>query len=437
MMKLIFVKQVALALGLLLLGACHQASSPSPSEPRALSSNDKEASCLSLTQTPKQNLWISWVEKDSVPFQSQFCLCFKQKGSPHFEQTIKIKLPGNPSYMFQNEPKLVAKTEDSLWIVYVDQKKSDHRTHEYTSIIKYLVSGDAGKTWSQPFPFLGITDEHRSLSFLSVIRLPNGHLAFSWMGDSESEKTARANPVPAQPKAFGETMSMGSDSSIPVESRHEGRPLLYAEARGVDQFSTPLLLEKAACPCCRSALAVAPNGRVAIAYRAIRDGSIRDVAYTNKSAGAAYFTVPVVFSGDDWKLEGCPHDGPSMVINNRTNYISYFTGAYNKGVFYSELDTLGHVLNKRKVETSSRYSQVARDEKGNSWLVYNHDYKEESGDRSMVMFWQANQQGAALKVNKEEEGAIASWPVLVSNGQTEKTFSLAWITDGVVWFQNL
>jgi len=70
---------------------------------------------------------------------------------------------------------------------------------------------------------------------------------------------------------------------------------------------------KGTCPCCPTASLVAPDGTVYVAFRNLSDG-YRDIAIGRKKPGQTGFEGPFPVTAPTWKFDGCPHDGPSMVI---------------------------------------------------------------------------------------------------------------------------
>ncbi|HEX3702124.1 MAG TPA: sialidase family protein [Vicinamibacterales bacterium] len=73
------------------------------------------------------------------------------------------------------------------------------------------------------------------------------------------------------------------------------------------------------CYCCKTAL-VSSDGALYAAWRQVYPGNIRDIAFTLSKDGGRTFAPPVRVSQDKWVLEGCPDDGPSMVVD-RTHRI--------------------------------------------------------------------------------------------------------------------
>jgi hypothetical protein len=69
------------------------------------------------------------------------------------------------------------------------------------------------------------------------------------------------------------------------------------------------------CYCCKTALAVAPDGALYAAWRHVYSDNIRDIAMAVSRDGGRTFSEPVRVSEDRWQLNGCPDDGPAIAID--------------------------------------------------------------------------------------------------------------------------
>jgi hypothetical protein len=69
------------------------------------------------------------------------------------------------------------------------------------------------------------------------------------------------------------------------------------------------------CYCCKVAMASAPGGVIAAAWRHVYEGNIRDIAFSISRDGGQSFSPQSRVSTDGWQLAGCPDDGPAMAID--------------------------------------------------------------------------------------------------------------------------
>ena len=99
-------------------------------------------------------------------------------------------------------------------------------------------------------------------------------------------------------------------------------------ARSTDRGATFGKNQKIAgdvCPCCRASIAFDSGKGVYIAWRKVFPVDIRDVVVSTSLDGGNTFQEPVRVAEDNWKLNGCPHSGPSIVPNGNKIYVTWHT----------------------------------------------------------------------------------------------------------------
>ena len=94
------------------------------------------------------------------------------------------------------------------------------------------------------------------------------------------------------------------------------------------------------CFCCKTAVAVDSRGGVYAAWRHVFPGSMRDIAFAKSTDGGRHFSALVRVSEDNWELNGCPEDGPSLAVDSSgTIHIAWATvvndGEPHKALFYT------------------------------------------------------------------------------------------------------
>ena len=73
------------------------------------------------------------------------------------------------------------------------------------------------------------------------------------------------------------------------------------------------LLDDSTCSCCQTD-AVRWAGRVLVAYRDRSPEEIRDIAVSARGKDGQW-SKPRILSADNWKIEGCPVNGPALAVN--------------------------------------------------------------------------------------------------------------------------
>lgn len=172
---------------------------------------------------------------------------------------------------------------------------------------------DGGTTFTGPRP---ITADTTSQRFEIAGVDPDGRVFAAWL-DKRNVAKARA-----------------------AGKAYAGAALAYAWEDGEAGFGDTSIALDNTCECCRLGLAFAGAGRPAVVFRNIFPGSVRDhgvITFHDPRTPGPVRRVSV----DDWKIEACPHHGPSIAIAADGSYhVTWFTdGARRKGLFYARADS--------------------------------------------------------------------------------------------------
>ncbi|KAA3622097.1 MAG: hypothetical protein DWP94_09040 [Flavobacterium sp.] len=90
------------------------------------------------------------------------------------------------------------------------------------------------------------------------------------------------------------------------------------------------LLDDRVCDCCQTASAIGPDDEIIVAYRDRREGEIRDISVVrwDKKDG---WNEPVPIGNDQWKIDGCPVNGPAIDSKGSSAAIAWFTAVGGEG----------------------------------------------------------------------------------------------------------
>jgi hypothetical protein len=226
-------------------------------------------------------------------------------------------------------------------------------------------STDNGASFSRPQPLTADTTSQR---FETAAIAPDGRVFATWL-DKRNVATARA-----------------AGRSYP------GAALAYAWSDDGTSFGKTSIALDNTCECCRLGIAFAGSGRPAIAFRNIFEGSIRDhavVTFKDATTPGPLRRVSV----DDWKLEACPHHGPSLAIAPDGSYhVAWFTdGKARKGLFYARADSADSAFGPPRA-LSSPDRQPARPYVLADGRALHLVWKEFDGTKAQVR-WQVSRDG--------------------------------------------
>jgi hypothetical protein len=91
---------------------------------------------------------------------------------------------------------------------------------------------------------------------------------------------------------------------------------------GAHKQLSDAVIDARVCECCPTAVALAADGPVA-AYRNRSTGEIRDIYVTRLETGR--WTMPAPVHRDNFKIEGCPVNGPAIAARGRDVVVAWFT----------------------------------------------------------------------------------------------------------------
>jgi hypothetical protein len=206
----------------------------------------------------------------------------------------------------ESPPKLAFARDGSLHVLYVVGKVVPGRRFPLAAL-RHAQSRDGGRTWSAPAT---VTDDSTfgSHNFHALHAAADGTIWASWLDGREGRSAAYV----AHSTDGGTTWS----ANRRVEMGGE------------------------ACPCCRTAMASAPDGTIYLAWRKVFPGSVRDIVVATSRDGGATWSDPVPIHADRWVFDGCPHAGPALAVDSIGRlHAVWWTGKEGRsGVWYTRSD---------------------------------------------------------------------------------------------------
>jgi hypothetical protein len=217
----------------------------------------------------------------------------------------------------ESRPKIAFGTRGDVYIAYTKPIAKPH-----IGEIRFVRSLDGGRTFSEPMTVHANRDVITH-SFESMIVDRTGRIYIAWVDDRD----ARAA------KARGET--------------YAGSAIYYAVSNdGGASFQGDYKLADHSCECCRIGLALNPQGNPVAFWRHVFSPNIRDHALAELKPDGA-FPVIVRATFDDWRIDACPHHGPSIAYGpDGVRHQVWFNGkdGDGSGVQYSAVAAQGKPL---------------------------------------------------------------------------------------------
>ena len=111
------------------------------------------------------------------------------------------------------------------------------------------------------------------------------------------------------------------------ESHHKAMTIRAAEVSNTGEIFNETQLDGRTCDCCQTSITMTQDGPI-IVFRDRSKHEIRDIYFSQKK-DATWSTPKPVFN-DNWKINGCPVNGPKIVSNKKNTAVAWFTAAEEK-----------------------------------------------------------------------------------------------------------
>lgn len=203
-------------------------------------------------------------------------------------------------------PKLAWAPDGSLHALWVVGKLVPGRRFP-VSALRHARSTDGGATWDAPVTVTDDTLVFGSHNFHALHTAADGGIIAAWLDGREGRSAAFLARSDDGGRTWGKNVriSMGE-----------------------------------ACPCCRTAIASAPDGSVWVAWRTVLEGDVRDIVVARSRDGGRTFGEATRVHADGWVFPGCPHAGPSIIADARGRlHIAWWTGKEGRAAaWYARAD---------------------------------------------------------------------------------------------------
>lgn len=190
----------------------------------------------------------------------------------------------------------------------------------------------------------------------------------------------------------------------------------------VDDATTAKPVASGVCYCCKTTIATGSSGTIYAAWRHVYPGSRRDIALATSRDGGRTFSEPIRVSQDDWQIDGCPENGPSLAVDSRGRIhlvwptLTRDSGRDTLALFYTTSSD-GHAFSRRQripITTAAAYHPQLVVQ-GDGRLLVAWDELQNGARRIRMASGAAGADGAvrfsAIRLSGDDEGA---YPVVAS-----------------------
>ncbi|HEX5631983.1 MAG TPA: sialidase family protein [Gemmatimonadales bacterium] len=318
-------------LGALALAGCtrdHQGGDHAMHAPPVVVSTatDNGATPMFLT-APDGARVVSWVSAPGGGAEGVLNVSVTPMDAAGAEPTVTIRDTLGPIEPHgEAPPQLAADSTGRLYALYAVGKEVPGQRFP-VSALRLVRSEDGGRSWSAPVTVneAGRHGDFGAHNFHALLALPDGRLVATWLLNDRG--------------VSGVAMSRSRDYGRTWEP-------------------TRMVYREPTCPCCRTAIAAAPDGSLYLAWRAIFAGDVRDVVVMRSPDGGDTWGAPVKPREDGWVFPGCPHAGPSLKVDAAgAVHIAWWQGkAGEAGVYYARSTDGGRSFAAQPIATAERSS---------------------------------------------------------------------------------
>ena len=228
-------------------------------------------------------------------------------------------------------------------------------------------SRDGGKTFDSP---VKVNDDSKPVShgMHSLAVGSDGRVYAAWL-DERSVKTSPPvadvvyPEIDALPDGYeivqihnGENHS---PKPTPTPSAEEAEPnsevFFSYSADGGKTFAPNKKIAADVCPCCKTSMLAAADGKIYVSWRQVLPGDMRHIAVTSTSDKGDTFSKSVIVSDDKWRLFACPVSGSALSEDGGKLLVSWYTAgdAGQPGLYSSESTDGGKTFGPRVLVSST------------------------------------------------------------------------------------
>ena len=318
--------------GLLCVTGCSRISANAARaafQPVQISAADVDAAEPVTVSAPGGGFYVAWVNHNANNESDVMLARFDSEGAAT-GSPVRVNQQAGVATAWRGDPPSVAVNGSSVYVLWTSRVESHDKSG---TDLYFSASHDAGKTFTAA---VKVNDDRvpgaHGMHSLAVAN--NGQIYVAWLDERNIQ-----TPKPSQ-HASGHHME-------------SNRELFIADSTdGGKTFSANRKIAANACPCCKTALAVAADGTLYVSWRQVLPGDFRHIAVASSTDNAATFSSPVIVSDDKWVLHGCPVSGPSLSLDAKGNLkVVWFAAGEGDepGLYFAETRDKGRSFSPRSL----------------------------------------------------------------------------------------
>lgn len=322
------VRAVLFFVLVLLTASCGPVSSNSPSAAR-ITKDDIDAAEPAIASSADGKVFIAFVEHRPDKSADLFLKKLDSELKPMGDAT-RVNPNLGEVKAWAGDPPTIAVDADGTIYVGWNRKNNASRGND----LVLSVSRDGGVSFEEP---VKVNDDTAPAShgMHSLVVGKDGRVYIAWL-DERNVKIEEHNA------------SAGHDEMAEPNSE-----IFFAfSGDGGKTFSPNQKIAADVCPCCKTSMALSPDGALYLSWRQVLKGDLRHIAVASSTDAGKTFSNPVIVSDDQWQISACPVSGAALLAgeNMKLQVMWYTAGrAGQPGVYLAESDDGGKSFGPRKL----------------------------------------------------------------------------------------
>jgi hypothetical protein len=219
-------------------------------------------------------------------------------GGDSFDEGLRVNDGGEVASHAENTPLMVVRSMREFYVLWTAQEGHEH------SSLRLATSTNWGRSFGKSIPV--DPTGTASQSFYTLAVGPDGAVYAAWLDGRDR----------------GQGKS-GSSALYVARSTNRGQ-----------SFEKSVRVALNVCPCCRPSIAFTDAKTVHIGWRGVSHDDIRDIFVGTSTDGGATFSALAPVAEDNWRINGCPHSGPSLATMGGKLFAAWRTVTGDRGRVY-------------------------------------------------------------------------------------------------------
>lgn len=233
-------------------------------------------------------------------------------GGDSFDEDLRVNDGGEVASHAENTPQMIVRSMREFYVIWTAADGNHH------SSLRLATSTNWGRSFNKSIPV--DPSGTASQSFYTMGVGPDGAVYAAWLdGRDRGQGTS------------------GSSAVYVARSTDRGQ-----------SFEKSVRVALNVCPCCRPSIAFSDAKTIHIGWRGVINDDMRDIFVGTSKDGGATFSAPIRVAEDNWRINGCPHSGPSMATMGGKLLVAWRTVIDGRGRVFiaSSADRGAHFARK-------------------------------------------------------------------------------------------